>query len=112
MSPLAFDVTGRTVLNMQGADRVRFLNSFCTNDVKVLQPGQGCEAFITNTQGKTLGHVFVGCREKEFMLNTTPGQAAVLKGHLEKFVITEDVVIRDATDSLTQFLIGGEGVAP
>jgi folate-binding Fe-S cluster repair protein YgfZ len=47
--------TGRTILFVTGSDRISFLNAFCTNNVKALQPGSGCEAFITSPQGKRWG---------------------------------------------------------
>ena len=36
-----FDVNRRTQLEITGDDRVTFLNSFCTNDIKRLTPGAG-----------------------------------------------------------------------
>ena len=52
-----FDIS-RTQIEVTGRDRVKFLHSFCTNDIKKLQPGQGCEAFVTNVNGKVLGGVY------------------------------------------------------
>ena len=49
------DLWPRTQLELTGQDRQTFLQGFCTNNVKQLQPGSGCEAFLTNLQGKTLG---------------------------------------------------------
>ena len=69
------DVSGRTLLEIRGADRTSFLHSFCTNDVKALRPGQGCEAFVTSPQGKALGHVIVWCDDDCLLLETSPGQA-------------------------------------
>lgn len=53
------DVSDRTRLEVVGPDAAAFLHSFCTNDIKKLQVGEGCEAFITSPQGKTLGHVLI-----------------------------------------------------
>src|SRR3954464_3366085 len=52
-----FDLSGRTELELTGRDRAKFLHNFCTNEVRSLTPGQGCEAFITTIQGKVLGHI-------------------------------------------------------
>ncbi|MGH7199269.1 MAG: hypothetical protein ACREJB_01600, partial [Planctomycetaceae bacterium] len=41
-----FDLSGRTQMELTGDDRAKFLNNFCTNDIKRLAPGQGCEAFV------------------------------------------------------------------
>jgi len=37
---------GRTILEVTGPDRLQILQSFTTNDIKRLTPGQGCEAFV------------------------------------------------------------------
>ena len=50
---------------MSGADRHSFFHGFCTNDIKGLNPGTGCEAFLCNVKGRILGHVFVFADEEE-----------------------------------------------
>jgi folate-binding protein YgfZ len=103
MSPLA----GRTIIDVTGADRMQFLQSFTTNDVKRLVPGRGCEAFVTSPQGKTLGHVLIFCEADKFVFDTTPGQAAALIGHFERYVITEDVQFTDRTTEFCDLLVAG-----
>jgi folate-binding protein YgfZ len=105
------DLTGRTLLEIRGADRTQFLHAFCTSDIKTLTPGQGCEAFITSPQGKTLGHVLIFCEADRFWLDTSPGQAAGLIAHFDKYVISEDVQFIDRTDETGILLVAGK-VAP
>jgi len=97
----------RTVIEVRGNDRVQFLHSFCTNDVKKLVSGQGCEAFITNHQGKTVGHVFIFCEAERLVIGTVAGQAAALIAHFDRFVISEDVTFRELSDQVQIFLIAG-----
>ena len=106
-----FDVSERTRITLTGRDRAKFLHSFCTNDIVKLQPGQGTEAFITSSQGKTIGHVLVACLADRLELNTVAGQGACLIQNLDRFLITEDVTLRDTTAEFAQRLIGGEGAA-
>ena len=68
----------------------------CTNDIKKLQPGQGCEAFVTNVNGKVLGHIFVFAERDSLWIESVPGAAATLLPHFDKYVITEDVQFTDA----------------
>jgi tRNA-modifying protein YgfZ len=105
------ELPGRTVLAITGADRVHFLHSFSTNDVKRLSVGGGCEAFITNSQGKTLGHVLIFCGANQHILDTTPGQAATLIAHFDRYIITEDVQFGDRTPELTDLLLAGPKAA-
>ena len=97
----------RTVIEVRGNDRVHFLHSFCTNDVKRLAPGQGCEAFVTNHQGKTVGHGFIFCEAERLVIGTVAGQAAALIAHFDRFVISEDVTFHDLSESVQIFLVAG-----
>lgn len=100
-------------VTLTGADRQKFLNNFCTNEVGKLQPGESCEAFLTNVKGKVIGHVLVHARESELVLITVPGQAARIIEHLDRYIIREDVQLRDSTAERVYVLIaGGEGAGP
>jgi tRNA-modifying protein YgfZ len=99
------ELSGWSSVSVSGADRQTFLHSFCTNDVRRLAPGQSCEAFFTNVKGKLLGHGLVSCRENELVFITVPGQAPSLIAHLERYVIREDVVLRDTTAERSYLLL-------
>jgi folate-binding protein YgfZ len=101
------DLSGRTQLEIRGSDRVQLLNNFSTNDIKRLLPGHGCEAFITSPQGKTLSHVLVFCEPDRLLLDTSPGQAAMLIAHFDKYVISEDVQFVDRTQVQGEMLVAG-----
>jgi folate-binding protein YgfZ len=103
------DVSSRSRVRITGADRVQFLNSFCTNDIKRLQPGEGCEAFLTNHQGKTVGHVLVRVQQGDaIMLDTSPQQATKIIQHFERFVISDRVEFQDQTAATGELLIAGK----
>jgi folate-binding protein YgfZ len=101
------DVSDRTQVELTGADRVDFLNGFCTNDIKKLAPGSGCEAFLTNVKGKTIGHAFVFCRTESLILETVPQQADVMIMHLDRYLIQEDVQLIDRTSDWGQLFVAG-----
>jgi folate-binding protein YgfZ len=92
-----FELANWSSVTFTGGDRVKFLNSFCTNDVKKLAPGQNCEAFITNVKGRTIGYGLVDCRDEELVFVTVPNQAAILVAHFDRYIIREDVQLRDST---------------
>jgi tRNA-modifying protein YgfZ len=104
------ELDGWSSVTVAGADRQAFLNNFCTNDVKRLVAGESCEAFFTNVKGKILGHGLVSCRDGETVFITVPGQAATLIEHLDRYIIREDVQLRDTTNERGYLLIaGGKG---
>lgn len=109
------ELTGWTSIALTGTDRQKFLNNFCTNDVKRLAPGQSCEIFITNVKGKVLGHGLADCRDDELVFITVPNQAEVLIEHLDRYIIREDVQLRDTTAERSYILVGPNlpaGAAP
>src|SRR3954470_19030587 len=102
------ELAGRTIMAVTGSDRVSFLQSFTTNDVKKLVPGRGCEAFVTSSQGKTLGHVLIFCEPNQLILDTSARQAEVVIAHFDRYVITEDVQFIDRTRDMAELLVAGE----
>jgi folate-binding protein YgfZ len=101
------DFRQRMRIAVGGADRVKFLNGFCTSDVKRLSVGEGCEAFITSAQGKTIGHVQIYCEHDALLVETVSGQAKRLIAHLDRYVIREDVVLHDRSTERAAVLLAG-----
>ena len=95
--------TARSRLRVTGADRVDFLHGQCTNDIKKLQAGQSCYAAFLNAKGKMRGEGQVICLADSFLLEVNLGLAP----SLEKFIITEDVVIEDVSATMGEWLIVG-----
>ena len=98
---LLYPLPNRTRIALTGKDRQTLLHGFCTNEIKKLMPGQGCEAFITNIKARVLGHVFVAATEETLYLDTVPDQATALMTHLDRYIITEDVQLADLTDQVS-----------
>jgi aminomethyltransferase len=94
----------RNRLRVSGADRVEFLHGQCTNDIKRLDVGETCYAAFLNAKGKMRGEGCVMCQADAFLLETSPG----LGQSLEKFIITEDVLIEDVSAGLGEWLVIGD----
>ena len=95
------DRSDRPSLRLRGPDRVKFLHNLCTNDIKGLRPGRGCEAFVTNLQGKTLGFVSVLAGESELLLRTEPGGLAAVLPHFAKYGVFDDVTWEEPEEGST-----------
>ncbi len=98
-------VGGRLIL--RGEDRRSFLHNFCTNDVESLVDGGACEAFVTDMRGHVVSHVWISAQSEELWLHAVGASLETLRSHLEKYVITEDVVIEDRTMSTSRALVCG-----
>ena len=92
---------------MTGPDRCSFFHGFCTNDIKGLQAGFGCEAFLCNVKGRLLGHVFVFADEESLWIESVPSQGEALTSHLNRYHLVEDLELVDRTETLSEFLVSG-----
>lgn len=84
------------------------LHGLCTNDIKGLTPGDGCEAFLTNVQGKTAGYAYVFCRVETLLLDTVAGLAAEIIPALDRYIIREDAKLSDRSQELHEVLLSGD----
>ena len=77
-----------------------------------MRPGDSCEAFFTNVKGKIVGHGIVSCRDDELLILGSPGQGARLVEHLDRYVIREDVALKDETASRSYWLVNSQQIEP
>jgi folate-binding protein YgfZ len=101
------ELTDWSSVSITGNDRQTFLHNFCTNDIRRLGVGQSCEAFVTNVKGRIVGHGLVTCREEELVFTTVPGQGPTLLAHLDRYIIREDVQVRDTSSERAYLLLAG-----
>lgn len=101
------DLSGRTQIEMIGSDRAKVLHGLCTNDIKRLAPGDACEAFLTNVQGKTTGYVNVFCTQQSLIIDTNSGLAAEMIPALDRYIIREDVTLIDRSPDWSEVLVSG-----
>jgi len=106
-----FDLSDRTQIELAGEDRSTFLHNFCTNDIKSLEPGQGCEAFITSVKAHVLAHVFVFAGDDALGIDTTADAEDSLIAHLDRYIITEDVVLHRKTEQQADLFVSGPQAA-
>ena len=91
------DFSSRGRLCLVGADRQTFLNGQVTNNVKDLQPGQGCYAALANAKGKMTADLNIFMLADEILLDFETGLSAKVSERLEKFIIADDVRLVDAS---------------
>jgi folate-binding protein YgfZ len=103
-----FDRGDRVRLEILGPDRAKFLHNLVTNEVKRLQSGRGCEAFVTSPQGKTIGYVTLHALDDRILVRTDPGGMALALPHLRKYGVFDDVEITDRTPDTFEIHIAGE----
>jgi folate-binding protein YgfZ len=103
------------LLRITGSDATRWLNGMVSNSIQSLRPGEGNYNFLLNAQGHILGDAMV-YREPEpepptFLLTTTASQMETIRGHLDRFIIMDDVEVQPAEDYPAGLLILGRQAA-
>ena len=94
------DVPPRSQIEVAGKDAERFLHNLCTNDIKKLKVGAGCEALFLDARGKIVESAIVfRLSDSKFWLDSEPGRATDFIKHLDRFLIREDVKLTDQTAS-------------
>ncbi|MBX3439628.1 MAG: aminomethyltransferase family protein [Planctomycetaceae bacterium] len=106
-SVAAFELAPRTTIELRGSDRAAFLHNFCTNDIRKLAPGAGCEAFLTNIKGRILGHIVLSADVDVLWLDSESGTGDFILAHLDRYLITEDVQMIDRSADLVSLLLVG-----
>jgi folate-binding protein YgfZ len=95
------------VLEATGRDRASFLNALLSNDVKSLAPGQGCAATLLDVHGKVQVVLVLWVLDDRILIVTPPGTAASTLEALDKYLFSEKVDLRDASEEWALFLLTG-----
>jgi folate-binding protein YgfZ len=101
------DFGDRTLVELTGADRARFLHNLCTNDILKLPLQAGCEAFLTNVQGKILAHVLVFAEPESLVLETVAAQGPAIVKHLDRYLVRERVTLADRSSDWAEWFLAG-----
>jgi folate-binding protein YgfZ len=106
-SAVVFDVSDRTQIELAGSDCKPFLNNLCSNDVKRLATGQGCEAFLTTVKGRILAHIMVFVGDDSIVVETAPSLEQSLLDHLDRYLIREDVILGGKSQTRGELFVTG-----
>jgi folate-binding protein YgfZ len=106
-----FDVSVRGKIEVAGRDAGTFLHNLCTNDIKNLAPGCGCEAFLCTVKARVIAHVWAYRQlpptTTTLWLDVDPGGAPAVMRHLDRHLISEQVEFRDRTAEMSQLYFCG-----
>jgi folate-binding protein YgfZ len=102
-----FDLSDRGQVELTGPDAVAFLHNLCTNDIKNLAVGRGCEFFLTTNKARIIGHGFAHRLAEGLWLDVDPSSAAKVVAHLDHFIVSEQVEIADRSDAFGMLHLAG-----
>src|SRR5271156_174821 len=101
------DLGWRGKILVNGGDRLRWLNGMVSNAVQSLPEGQGNYSFLLSVQGRIQGDCYVYRRAGDLLLDTSIDQVPTLIGHLDHFVIMDDVELADVSRQWTSLSLAG-----
>jgi folate-binding protein YgfZ len=93
----AIDLSWLGKFRVSGRDRVRYLHSMLSNDIKSLTDGNGLYAALLTHQGRMESDVFVYAAQGEFWLECMPAGSMRLRETLEKYIVADDVSLEEMT---------------
>lgn len=83
------------ILITTGKDRIDFFNRMSTNDLSKITAGSYLKTSFTSDKGRIIAFVTIINFENKSFIILPKDQTEYFKNHLEKYIITEDVVIDD-----------------
>ena len=100
-------------LQLSGADRQTFLHNQSTNDLKTLQPGQGCDTVFVTPTARTIDLATAYVLEDAVLLVVSPNRRNHLLKWLDRYIFFGDKVeLKDLTEETALFsLIGAQSSA-
>ena len=97
------DLSAHAKLRVTGADRFRFLNGQITNDLRKASETVAVEACVLNAKAKLNAHIFIAALGESLLIDADPELRETLRARLERYVIADDVEIKDVTDEFSLF---------
>lgn len=105
-----FEMRDRGLIEVTGDDRVRWLNGMVSNDVAALgdaPENSGCYAALLTPQGRIVSDLHILLRGEAFWLETAADHIEAVMERLEKYIIADDVELRDATSDFARLALEG-----
>jgi len=105
-----FPITDGGRFRLIGPDGQDFLNRMVSNEVKALPPGHGVYATMLDVNGRMIADLWAWVLDADNILVETAASAkSALMEALDKYLIMEEVEIRDASDTLGLISVQGPG---
>ena len=98
-------------IEVTGSDRVRWLNGMTTNSIQQLQSGEGNYNFLLSAQGRIQGDAYAFAQPDHLLLETDRSRLRALVELLDRFIIMDDVELKDLTADRHGILVAGPTAA-
>jgi len=101
------DLSFRVQVRMTGEDRASFLQGMVSNDVKALQPGEGCAAALLTEQGRLVADLRVYALDSSLLLDVDARVQEKTIESLSRYIIADDVEMEDLSEQQVTLALQG-----
>jgi folate-binding protein YgfZ len=101
------DLSSRGRIIVRGRDRARLLHNVTSNEIKKMEPGSACYAFLLSPQGRIQADLYLLCFADYFLIDVEPELREKVLQHIKRYIIADQVELEDISESST--CIGLEG---
>jgi len=105
------DLSHLGLLQVAGKDRLSFLNGLLTNELLKVDEGTGVRSALLNTKARVLADLYLYAREDDLIIDTGDVPSARVKDTLDRFIITEDVRVKEITSEFVHLTMQGPQAA-
>ncbi|MEZ6136940.1 MAG: hypothetical protein R3C53_18755 [Pirellulaceae bacterium] len=110
-NPVAMPLTDPLIVAVTGADAAKVLNNLTTNDIAKLPLGEQLETFVTDLRGWVVAHGLVRKYADRVILVGQHPQPTVVCAHIDRYIIREDAVVHDLSNSHQLLLVDNRATA-
>jgi len=96
------------VVRLAGSDAAAWLHDLVTADVASLEAGRSRRSLLLTPTGRIRADFTVVPDDEGFLLLQEAAQPDRIEALLDPYVLSSDVALRDATDELVVFTVGGD----
>jgi folate-binding protein YgfZ len=101
------DLSFRGLLELQGGERLRWLNGQITNDVKGLPAGAGLRAAALTAKGHILSDLAVYGLGASVWIDLNRDRVETVRSAFDRHIIADDVTVADASDRYARLMVVG-----
>lgn len=101
------DLSHRAKWLLEGVDAARYLNGQITNRVADLAESEARYACVANHKGKLEADLYFRRWKGAWLIDADSSLRESLKPRLEKYIVSDDVIVSDLTDELDLFHVMG-----
>ncbi|MDX1649097.1 MAG: glycine cleavage T C-terminal barrel domain-containing protein [Myxococcota bacterium] len=105
---------GRGVIEVTGSERVRWLDGMVSQDVKAAAargPGAGAYALVLTQKGRIVADLHLLALEDALWLELERAAIPGVQAHLDRYIIADDVTLRDASEEIARLAVEGPRAA-